>query len=252
MRPLLASSALLAAALLLACNESPTAEGASPAPTPPLASMESARSVVFAPDARPYGSSMVQWSERWWQWVLGVPASHNPMLDPTGADCGAGQRGEVWYIADLSTGSGTRSCRAPEGHSFLINLSGVLNDFPCPDTTFHPAPGQSLSDFLTEGARQIVDGVDSLSLTVDGTNVPNLFSYRYTSPLFYYRGSATLQTLIDPCITGRLQPAVSDGYFIMVKPLDRGQHSLTFTAADVQGVHTAVTWSLTIVRSDGR
>ena len=92
----------------------------------------------------------------------------------------------------------------------------------------------------------MVDGVNGLTLTVDGQTVPNLFAYRSTTPLFSFTGNPSLQTSIDPCITGSSQPAVSDGYFIIVKPLESGNHTVVFTASDVQGVHTSITYNLTI------
>src|SRR5262249_55436397 len=42
---------------------------------------------LFAKDARPYGASMVDWSERLWRFILEQPFDHNPLFDPTGADC---------------------------------------------------------------------------------------------------------------------------------------------------------------------
>ncbi len=204
--------------------------------------------LAFNANALPYGTSMVRWSERWWQWEVSVPTAQNPGLDPTGADCAVAQTGgPVWYVAaTFAPGALTRSCTIPSHTALLISLSGVLNDYPCPDPTFQPAPGQSLQDFLTQGARAVVDGVNGLTLSVDGRSVPNLFAYRYTTPLFSFTGDPSLQTSLDPCITGSAQPGVSDGYFIILKPLTAGTHTVVFTASDVQGVHTSVTYTLTV------
>ncbi|MDQ2888988.1 MAG: hypothetical protein M3R65_00345, partial [Gemmatimonadota bacterium] len=147
-------------------------------------------------------------------------------------------------------GSVTRTCTI-RNRALLVNLSGVLNDYPCPDTSFHPAPGQSLQDFLTQGAAQSVDIVNALTLTVDGREVPNLFSYRDTSPLFYFKGNTTLQTTLDGCITGQRQPAVSDGYYVMLHPLGAGHHVVVFTSSDTHNNHSSVTYDLTVRGGDG-
>ena len=40
----------------------------------------------------------------------------------------------------------------------------------------------------------------------------------------------------DSCVTGRRQPAVSDGFFLMFKPMSPGQHTIVINAHDMQGV----------------
>ncbi|MEP6574508.1 MAG: hypothetical protein ABJD11_17535 [Gemmatimonadota bacterium] len=206
--------------------------------------------LAFPDNARPYGTSTVDWSVNWWRWALSAPTAVNPILDLTGADCGVGQQGPVWYLASIITGSGTRTCTIPHGKALGINLSGILNDYPCPDPNFHPAPGESLQEFLTAGAKGVVDLVDGLTLTVDGQSVEGLFARRNTSRLIHFTGDSSLQTSIDGCITGTEQSAVVDGYFIILKPLAGGSHSITFTASDTHGVMTSVTWNL-VVESEG-
>ena len=206
--------------------------------------------LAFSPEAHPYGQNMITWSEDWWKYIISIPTDSNPELDMTGADCTVSQHGKVWYLALLGTGTVTRTCTIPHGRALLVNLSGVLNDYPCPDTTFHPAAGQSLQDFLTQGAMQSVDLVNALTLTVDGHEVPNLFSYRFTSPLFQFTGNTTLQTTLDGCITGQPQPAVSDGYFVMLRPLSTGTHVVVFASSDTHNNHTSVTYDITIRDGD--
>src|SRR5437899_4468391 len=46
-------------------------------------------------NSKPYGLSYSEWSARWWQWVLQIPAATNPNLDATGVDCAEGQSGQV-------------------------------------------------------------------------------------------------------------------------------------------------------------
>jgi hypothetical protein len=60
------------------------------------------------------------------------------------------------------------------GHAFL-------NDYPCPDPAFHPAPGQSLYDFFLEGAAAFIDTVYFLEVTIDGVPQPDMLRFRFTS-----------------------------------------------------------------------
>src|SRR5262249_10337841 len=75
---------------------------------------------IFPPGSEPYGLSYGEWSARWWQWLLQIPATTNPNLDSTGAHCTEGQSGHVWFLAGSF---GTlpspiiRNCTVPAGRS---------------------------------------------------------------------------------------------------------------------------------------
>src|SRR3954468_7173100 len=49
------------------------------------------------------GNTYGGWSAAWWQYVSSIPASDNPLLDQTGADCSVGQSGSVWFLVGVST-----------------------------------------------------------------------------------------------------------------------------------------------------
>ena len=75
-------------------------------------------------------------------------------------------------------------------------------------------------------------------------------AYRFTSPrLFDITGDPSLQAVLDPCIVRKPQPAISDGYFVVVRPLAPGRHVVTFAAQDPTH-STAVTWNLTVKSED--
>jgi hypothetical protein len=54
-----------------------------------------------------YGNTWGEWSARWVQWALSIPAATNPILDPDGENCELGQSGSVWFLA--GTGGGCYS-----------------------------------------------------------------------------------------------------------------------------------------------
>jgi hypothetical protein len=109
----------------------------------------------------------------------------------------------------------------------FLPIVNYLSDYPCPDTSFHPAPGQSLEDFLTEGAAFIMGFVTELQVEVDGIPLQDLTDYRTVSGLFDFTADISWQAL-DPCITGSMQEGVSDGYWVMLTPLSVGVHTLHF------------------------
>lgn len=209
--------------------------------------------VLFEKNATPYGTSMERWSELIWKWIYRQPAEANPLLDPTGASCAVDQQGPVWFLPSVIPGGpqfvAERSCTIPRQKALLVQTSAILNDYPCPDPTFHPAPGQSLYDFLLEGAATFIDTVNFLEVTIDGVSQPDMLRFRFTSgDLFQVKGDLSLQTALDSCITGGQQPAVADGYLFMVKPLAPGQHTLVWHQKDTFGMtgDTTLTYHLTV------
>jgi len=207
---------------------------------------------AFEPHSRPFGTSMERWSERLWDWVYSIPSSENPLLDLTGVDCAVQQPdGPVWYLPPVldpgGTATFTRSCTVPHNKALLLLTSGVLNDFPCPDPTFAPADGQTLYEFLLAGAQGGPDSITAQSLILDGVKLAHIFDYRETSDdLFDVNGDLSLQTTLDGCITGSPQPAVSDAFVLMLRPLDPGAHTLVYNAKDNHGTNVTLIYNLTI------
>jgi len=181
---------------------------------------------VFPVDSRPYGHTYAEWAERFWQRAVSIPADRNPALG--NGTCAEGQSGPVWFV--LGAFDAEIDCTVPVGKALLIPPITYENDYPCPDPSFQPAPGQSLEDFLTEGIRPYVDAVTAVTLEVDGQFVQNPMNFRITTPLFYFPPAAGL-TAFDPCLTGQPQPVVADGYWYLLPPLPPGRHVIhsTFT-----------------------
>src|ERR1043166_7619997 len=137
---------------------------------------ENANPGLIPINANPYGHSYVEWSERFWQHAVSIPADRNPGLG--NGSCAERQSGPVWFLVNPL--SGQSSCTMPAGKALFFPAIGVENDYPCPDPNFHPAPGQSLEDFLTQGARAVIDQVTSLDVEVDGVGFHNTLNQRVT------------------------------------------------------------------------
>ena len=154
---------------------------------------------VVPPISNLEGKSYAEWSVAWWQWTLSHPFDQGPG-DPTGQFFPLHQSGPVWFLQG-TVGPVERSCTMPSDTYLLCPLILYENDYPCPDTTFHPPAGQSLEDWLTAGAKAVIDGLTPPSLEVDGVALKNLTSYRATSKLFTFTGDLSTQANFDPCIT---------------------------------------------------
>jgi hypothetical protein len=83
---------------------------------------------------------------------------------------------------------------------------------------------------------RLINSVTRLELIIDGVRVRNLFRYRAQSP----RGGFVLRVRPNSLFTefgapGIYDPAVSDGYWIMLKPLPVGEHKIIFEAFQADG-----------------
>ena len=193
--------------------------------------------MVMPPNSNVVGRSYAEWSVAWWQWTLSHPYIQGPG-DATGQYFPLYQSGSVWFLQG-SLGPTDRNCTMPVGTFLVCPLFLAENDFPCPDPDFHPAPGQSMEDFLTEGLSWI-GGLTPPSMTLDGVSLTNPSDYRATSKLFTFTGDLSFQGTFDPCVTGNPQVAVSDGYLVILKPLTPGMHTLEFSGFGDVTVHLNV------------
>jgi hypothetical protein len=204
---------------------------------------------LYEKNARPFGITMESWSEEWWRWVYSMPATANPNIDLT-VDCARGQQGPMFFLPTyFGSGANARACTVPRHKAIGVSLVSLLNDYPCPDPTFQPAPGQTLFDFLLAGAVQgQAADVASVAATLDGKPLADLSSYHFVSDdLFYLTGDASLQS-IDGCVTGTRQPAVAASYFIVFDELAPGPHVLVTSWTSPSGAVQTLTYNLTVAR----
>jgi hypothetical protein len=190
--------------------------------------------VAWPNDSALLGRSFDSWIESWWRWTFSVPAERNPEL-VLDADCGVDQAERVYFVP-LYDGAKTfeRTCRVPFGKPVLFPVWAVINDYPCPDPTFEPAPGQTLDAFLREGAMAYTNLVQDFAVQWNGRNV-DLGSRRNTGHLFEFQAHRSLVgKLPDPCLRGTMQPGVSDGYWLMVLP-SPGEHVVRVRATHPSG-----------------
>ena len=153
---------------------------------------------------------------------MSIPKSVNPSDEAGGANCEINQQGPVWFLGGPLGSSFTRSCTIPAGKAILSPIVTFINDYPCPDPTFQPAPGQSLDDFLRIGVAPILDSVTLATAEFDRKP---LKVRRVVTKLFSFTGAASLVPF-DSCITGSPQLGVSDGFFVFIEPPEPGEHIL--------------------------
>jgi hypothetical protein len=177
------------------------------------------------------GASYGEWAARWWEWAISIPADQNPILDQTGANCGQGQVGNVWFLAGTFGGNASRLCTVPAGKPLFFPLINNIS--------FSPNPNETTID-LRKQAADLINHVNDLTCTLDHKPcAAKLFGFRAQSPIF----EAIVPTggLVDPAF---YNPMVTDGYWMLLDPLKPGIHDLTFGATTDNGFATSVTYQL--------
>jgi hypothetical protein len=207
-----------------------------------------------APVVPPFGKLYDRLSVAWWQYVLAQPAATNPLLDPTGAGCRAGQSGPVFFLVGTAgSGQFTRDqCTVRFGKLLFFPM---LNAFDV------HTPGDGLDtpelvyeDFLKFGFR-----ADTLHASVDGVAVrrldPATTPYRAcAAPVAGCTGPFSLVfpdgNLFDPLPAGTYAPAVADGYYLLLLPLRPGVHTIAFGGTGNFAGDTSqdITYHLRVVR----
>ncbi len=213
-----------------------------------VAHSDDTQSPVIPRNSSAYGNTYGEWSARWWQWVLSIPEDTNPNLDTTGENCAEGQAGPVWFLAGMFTGGKvTRNCTVPAGKAlFFPILTGVFGSavFDCDPTV----PGVLCN--LAALRIASVGSMDEVKLKarIDGESVMNLKSgQRVTSPEFTLTIPDNGVFDIPRCT---YRPQVADGYWLMIKPLSPGAHTIRFKGEITGGVFVGqvieVTYNLTV------
>ncbi len=190
---------------------------------------------ILPPHTKPYGQSYGEWTAAWWQWALAAPAAVNPLTDDSGAHCAEGQDAKVWYLAGVANGgTATRSCTVPTGTALF---------FPIVNTFLAGADEGTVEEMRARNAA-FIDSIATMSVTIDGQPVENPVGYRAISPVF----SLTLPAgNIFGAPEGIYEPAVSDGFWLLLAPLPPGEHVIHFSAATSDGVFSLdVTYILTV------
>jgi len=219
---------LIGLCLLLHCSGGKDTEPSPPnEPRPPQNTASGTGDLdarVFPPASLPFGKDYGAWSAEWWQWACSIPASENPLLDETGEKCLTAQRGPVWFLAGGTQlmGGTTRHCAVPEGTALFLPIFTVEKD------NIGVAPPRTETE-LRDRARSDLDSATDVRIEVDGVAIQPLQRFRFTSSVF----SITLpqQNLLQAtghsaAVPGPVFPVVAEGFYVMLKPLPVGEHTI--------------------------
>jgi len=169
---------------------------------------------VVAPGTSVEGSSQADWSKLWWQWAASFGRGDNPVADGTGEMCHLKQSGKVWFLAGTYSQEKTvRTCRVPK-NQFLF--------FPLINTVVVPNGETELTcDQARKTAQDNTANPAALRLEIDGRKVKDLKKHRQATVECFDAGTNRRPAQ-------KIFPAAANGYYVMLKPLAPGKHTINF------------------------
>jgi hypothetical protein len=180
------------------------------------------RAEVVRPTEKYQGRSYGDWAAAWQEWAIGLPAlPGHPNFDDGNFDITDGQSGAVWFLA-APFGTVERSGTVPKHTALFIALlnAEVSNLESDPFFGATEADQRAQVDFL-------VDHIVNPFFIIDGKPLKKIGDYRVASPQYSFYAP-------DPNILG--VPAgsgtsVTDGYWVLVEPMEKGEHTIQYGGA---------------------
>ena len=146
----------------------------------------------------------------------------------------------------LATGSANITVQ--QNQSILVPVAEVTYPTPtCPHYVYHIQPGQSAETFLTEAVVNVANGLGDFFVRLDGVEIEDVDKFRYRTELFTLTPHPGLQQCYLLCHPEGELKFMTDGYFLVLKPLSPGVHTLHLNAKDVVfGIDFISTFNITV------
>ena len=175
---------------------------------------------IYPINSKPYGYSYAEWTCKWWQWLLSIPKDSSPAFDPNGKNANNNQNhANVFFLCQTYEDVKSipnRTIQLPKNKAIfmpIINWISLLH-----------LDGENEKELLDK-ATQRMNVVGEMVISMNGTTFKSpLHNFRVLSPFFDI-------DLPEDNIVG-LEPgkrlAISDGYWVFLKPLQTGGYLNSF------------------------
>jgi hypothetical protein len=167
------------------------------------------------PASPPFGQTYDVLSQEWWLWDFMQAVPDNPT---SGAPCGNGQSGDVWFLYGLVGPATSVTCAIPAGKALFFPIINVecssLEPFP-----FHGDTAQE----RYACAKAWIDHVSDVAVTIDGKAIENLAPLRTRSGDFSFTVPNNNILFVPGPAWGF---SSADGYYVLLAPLSAGVHTI--------------------------
>lgn len=178
--------------------------------------------LIYSIDSQPNGLDYSEWAIEWWRWYLSISKEDSPALDTTGESCTQNQNNpHVWFLAGTFGGSAERECTVPSDKALFVPLINVA----CSYAYF---PSLKTEEELRQCALEENESVYEKKLSIDGVEIRDLDKYLVVSPAFNITLPDNNLWDVPP---NTETTAVTAGYYILMKPLTPGDHTIQYGGA---------------------
>ena len=210
------------------------------------------KSRVVEPGEEFFGKSYNELASEWTNWFIQEPIATHPAFDPDGRFCDLNQEGSVWFLASTFGGVVDRTCEIPAGKAIFLSLGGAAVSF-APEFPAAGDPCLQMATPLEQVRCDVNNDVPvapnvSFEVTLDGVVLKDLLAFRAQSQ----PGGFTLRVPNPSFITdvglapGDRFPAVADGYFLFLRPLRPGVHTLNLRQTNADQSQAGVNYTLIV------
>lgn len=186
---------------------------------------------LFNPEEQPFGLSYQDYVIAWWKWLISIPEERSPDRDETGERTADDQDPES-PVFFLSTGSPEhkveRICEVPNNKGILIPLMPVEVSDKEVEEIERLKIKPPLIEFMRKKAKKDQDGVTTLYLKIDDKEYQMEILRKYRiKQTDVFEVNFPKNNVYG---VKKLGPAksVADGYYILCKPLEKGDHIISW------------------------
>jgi hypothetical protein len=175
---------------------------------------------AVSPNEKVNSLPLSSYANMWWQWTNTMPPELSPIRDQTGVNCHIGQQGDVWFLAGgYGSSEISRTCVIPEGKHIF---------FPVINMVYYPRYQKSsyTCNKAKDSATLNNDALLYIEVELDYKLATNPREFRISSEECF----DLLGMIPKEYNAPKVYPSATDGYWIMLKPLTKGEHELTFKA----------------------
>ena len=189
----------------------------------------SAKEVYLMPNENIGALSQAEWSWRYWEWSKSFPKGHQPADDQTGSICMQNQYDSVIMLTGSSQDKPIKRLgEVPSGkYIFIPVLVSLAEDAEL-------AQGLNCKALMLTVQNTMPKDLSSIYVKIDGKTIPDMKSFRQTI------GCYLLNTYSGKPF------AASDGYWVMLRPLAPGKHTIHFGGRLPDGFSQDVLYELIV------
>ena len=202
--------------------------------------------LVYSAYSRPLAQTYSEWID---EWIKAVPANACDDIADNEAFATLDKTNRVYFLAGATGVAEDRNISLLPGKAILFPLVNKVTTYPCGyNTGRKPVGTQTVEEFLKQESTIYMNKTTLLEVTIDGLpySFPNY--HRYSTGAFKIFNNRLLENCFHICSSvDQVQDALMDGYWIMLKGLEAGDHVLKIKAEIPQvGLINSVTYNILV------